>query len=93
MPSFINAGRGNHIVEKDLMSFCGNKIKLAILDVFVSEPLPKNHPFWKNKNIIIWPHVSAETNIETAAKQVAKAIKLIDSGKTPENKIDLNLGY
>ncbi len=90
---FINAGRGEHIVEKDLISFCGNKIKLAILDVFGVEPLPKNHPFWNNKNIVIWPHVSAETNIETSAKQVAEAIKLIHSGKIPENKIDLKLGY
>ena len=90
---FINAGRGEHIVEKDLISFCGNKIKLAVLDVFGVEPLPKTHPFWENKNIVIWPHVSAETNIETAAEQVAKAIKLIHSGKIPENKIDLNLGY
>ena len=23
-----------HIVEKDLISFCGNKIKLAVLDVW-----------------------------------------------------------
>ena len=90
---FINAGRGDHINEKDLFSFCGNKIKLAILDVFGVEPLPSTHPFWVNKNIVIWPHVAAETNIETAAKQVAKAIKLIHSGKVPENKIDLNLGY
>ena len=90
---FINAGRGEHIVEKDLISFCGNKIKLAVLDVFGVEPLPKTHPFWENKNIVIWPHVSAETNIETAAKQVAEAIQLIHSGKMPENKIDLNLGY
>jgi len=89
----INAGRGDHIVEEDLISFCGNKIKLAVLDVFGVEPLPKTHPFWVNKNIVIWPHVSAETNIETAAEQVAKAIKLIHSGKIPENKIDLNLGY
>ena len=90
---FINAGRGEQIVEKDLISFCGNKIKLAILDVFGVEPLPKNHPFWENKSIVIWPHVSAETNVETAAKQVAQAIQLIHSGKTPQNKIDLNLGY
>ncbi len=90
---FINAGRGQHVVENDLISFCGNKINLAILDVFEIEPLPKKHPFWKNKNIIIWPHVSAETNVETAAEQVAKAIKLIHSGKIPANKIDLNLGY
>ena len=90
---FINAGRGEHVVEKDLISFCGNKIKLAVLDVFGVEPLPKTHPFWVNKNIVIWPHVSAETNIETAAKQVAQAIKLIHTSKIPENKIDLNLGY
>ena len=90
---FINAGRGDHIVEKDLIDFCGNKIKLAILDVFCVEPLPKENLLWENKNIIIWPHVSAETNVETAAKQVAKAIKLIHSGKIPENKINLNLGY
>ena len=90
---FINAGRGDHIDEKDLISFCGNKIKLAILDVFGVEPLPKTHPFWVNKNIVIWPHVSAETNVETAAKQVAKAITLIHSGKIPENKINLSLGY
>ena len=90
---FINAGRGEHIVEKDLISFSGKNIKLAILDVFGAEPLPTTHPFWENKNIIIWPHVSAETNIETAAEQVSKAIKLIHSGKIPDNKIDLNLGY
>ena len=75
------------------MYFCNNKIKLAILDVFANEPLHKEHLFWENKNIVIWPHVSAETNVETAAEQVAKAIKLIHSGKVPENKIDLNLGY
>ena len=49
----INAGRGEHIVDKDLISFCGNKIKLAVLDVFGFEPLPKTHPFWENKNILI----------------------------------------
>ena len=64
-----------------------------VLDVFGIEPLPETHPFWVNENIVIWPHVSAETNIETAAKQVAQAIKLIHSSKIPENKIDLNLGY
>ena len=42
---FINAGRGEHVDEKDLIEFCGNKIKLAILDVFSVEPLPKSHLF------------------------------------------------
>ena len=90
---FINAGRGNHVVENDLLDFCQRKIDLAILDVFKNEPLEKNHPFWNQENIIIWPHVSAETNAETAAQQVSEAIKLIHSKKIPKNKVDLNLGY
>ena len=36
---FINAGRGRHVEEKDLLVFTKNKIKLAILDVFCDEPL------------------------------------------------------
>ena len=77
----------------DLLRFSGKNIKLAILDVFGVEPLPMTHPFWENKNLIIWPHVSAETNVETAAKQVAQAIKVIHSGKIPKNKINFKLGY
>ena len=72
---------------------CQSNIKLAILDVFSEEPLKKTHPFWQKKNIIIWPHVSAETNIETAAQQIAEAIELIFLNKIPKNKINLNLGY
>ncbi len=90
---FINAGRGDHVVEKDLLYFCRSKIKLAILDVFANEPLEEDHLFWDEKNIIIWPHVSAETNVDTAAEQIAKAIKQIHYGQIPENKIDTNLGY
>ena len=91
---FINAGRGEHLVEEDFLKFCDlKKINLAFLDVFKTEPLPKKHPFWQHKKIIITPHVSAETNIETAAKQVANAIRLIHLGKVAKNQISLIKGY
>ncbi len=91
---FINAGRGDQVVEKDLLWACKhNKVGMAILDVYKNEPLPKNHPFWENSRIIVWPHVSAETNHKTAAKQVANAIKLLHKEKTPKNKINIDLGY
>ena len=32
----------------------------AALDVFEIEPLPKDHPLWKQENIIITPHIAAE---------------------------------
>ena len=91
---FINAGRGDQVIEEDLLWACSeNKVKIAILDVYRNEPLPIDHPFWENSKIIIWPHVSAETNHKTSAAQVAKAIKLIHQKKIPKNKINLDLGY
>ena len=91
---FINAGRGDHVVEEDLIENCkSGHISNAILDVYKNEPLPKSHKFWDQKNIRIWPHVAAETNPETAAEQIAQAIKCIDNGELPPNTIDRNLGY
>ena len=91
---FINAGRGDHIVEDDLIEKCkSGHISSAILDVFSNEPLPHYHKFWDQKNIRIWPHVAAETNPETAAKQIANAIKCIETDELPPNTIDRNLGY
>lgn len=91
---FINAGRGDQVVEEDLLENSkSGHITSAILDVYRNEPLPKNHKFWNQKNIRIWPHVAAETNPETAAKQIANAIKCINLGELPPNTIDRNLGY
>ncbi len=91
---FINAGRGEHVVEDDLIENCkSGHISSAILDVYRNEPLPKDHKFWEQKNIRIWPHVAAETNPETAAKQIANAIKCIDKGEIPPNTVDRILGY
>ena len=91
---FINAGRGEHVVENDLIENCkSGHISSAILDVYRNEPLPKDHKLWEQKNIRMWPHVAAETNPETAAKQIANAIKCIDKGEIPPNTVDRNLGY
>ena len=81
------------MVEKDLLASCkSGHIANAILDVYKEEPLPENHPFWDQKNIRIWPHVAAETNPETAAKQIANAIRCINEDKLPPNIVDRNLG-
>jgi glyoxylate/hydroxypyruvate reductase len=91
---FINAGRGEHVVEDDLLNSCKSKhISNAVLDVYRTEPLPKNHSFWEQENIRLWPHVAAETNPDTAAEQIANAIKCIDKNITPPNTVDRNIGY
>ena len=91
---FINAGRGEHVDENHLLDSCrSGHISNAVLDVYRNEPLPKNHPFWKQDNIRLWPHVAAETNPDTAAKQIANAIKCIDNNIVPPNTVDRTLGY
>lgn len=91
---FINGGRGEQVVEGDLIENCkSGQISSAILDVYCKEPLPKNSKLWEQENIRIWPHVAAETNPETAAKQIANAIKCIENGKSPPNIIKRKLGY
>ena len=91
---FINAGRGEQVVEEHLIENCkSGHISSAILDVYRKEPLPKKSKLWEQENIRIWPHVAAETNPETAAKQIANAIKCIENGKTPPNTIQRKQGY
>ena len=90
----INAGRGPQIVEKDLLdALKTGQVGAAVLDVFETEPLPKAHPFWSHDKITIWPHVAAQTNPESAAQQVASAVKAIMAGLEPSNKVDWKRGY
>lgn len=90
----INGGRGGQLVEADLLAALDSgKIGGAALDVFATEPLPSTHPFWTHPKISVWPHVAAQTNPQTAARQVATAITDIMAGKVPANQVDWDRGY
>ena len=90
----INGGRGPQIVDDDLLlALESGQVGAAVLDVFETEPLPESHPFWSHDQVAIWPHVAAQTNPETAARQVAAAITAIMAGQTPANQVDWQRGY
>lgn len=59
----INVGRGP-IVDTDALvaSIRDNQIRGAALDVTDPEPLPKDHPLWNFKNVLITPHMAGHTN-------------------------------
>jgi phosphoglycerate dehydrogenase-like enzyme len=60
----INLGRGEIVDEDDLIQALNSrKIAGAALDTFCTEPLPKDHPFWKMKNVIVTPHVGGASDI------------------------------
>ena len=61
---FINVGRGGSVVTDDLVAALNDGVIAgAGLDVTEPEPLPKDHPLWKAKNIIITPHMSAQSDL------------------------------
>lgn len=58
-----NIGRGATIVTDDLVTALDEGwVRGAALDVTDPEPLPREHPLWKKKNVIITPHVSGQTS-------------------------------
>ena len=90
----VNAGRGGHLVENDLISALDSgRLSGAVLDVFREEPLPRAHPFWRHPRIIVTPHVAAETHPPTAAPIIGEAIRRFEAGLPVANIVDLNRGY
>lgn len=90
----VNSGRGAHLVEEALLAALDNgHIAGAALDVFRVEPLPEGHPFWAHPKVQVWPHVSAQTNAESGADQVAENIRRVFAGETPFNTVNPERQY
>ena len=92
--ALVNAGRGGHLVEADLLAaLASGQVSAAVLDVFAEEPLPRRHPFWRHPRIVVTPHVAAETHPPTAAPIIAAAIRDFEAGRRPANLVDPTRGY
>ena len=73
--AFVNFGRGATVDETALLAALDNgHLDHALLDVFATEPLPPNHPFWAHERVTVWPHASAPTNKQTASVVIAEAV-------------------
>lgn len=90
----ISAGRGGHMIEEDLLAALDSgHIAGATLDVFHSEPLPVEHPFWTHPKITVTPHVASITNPFTASTQVADNIRRIQQGEALIGVVDRQRRY
>ena len=90
----INAARGAHIVDDDLLSALDSgQVAAATLDVFNPEPLAQDHPYWSHPNINVTPHVASLTNPATAAGEIAKNIRRIQAGDQPLHIVNIKGGY
>lgn len=90
----VNVGRGAHLVEADLIpALDAGHLGAATLDAFVQEPLPAEHPFWRDPRIVVTPHIATRTQPAVIARQTRLNLERIRAGRAAEVAVDLQRGY
>ena len=90
----INAGRGAAVVDADVIAALDSgQLGWAVLDVFRTEPLPADHPFWTHPRVFVSPHVAAPTHARTAVGVMADSVRRHERGETVPHIVDRALGY
>lgn len=92
----LNFGRGALIRDEDLVAAVrAGTIAGAVLDVFRTEPLPSNHPFWGEEKIMVLPHIGGlhpQRDSMVAALLVENLRRFAD-GHPPTQLVDRKAGY
>ncbi|WP_170601250.1 2-hydroxyacid dehydrogenase [Ruegeria arenilitoris] len=90
----LNPGRGPLIDDEALLQALNTgQVGHATLDVFRTEPLPPDHPYWAHPNVTVTPHIASETRPETAAQVICQNIQRSESGRPLLHLVDRALGY
>ena len=93
-PVIINAGRGGLQVEDDILGGLDDgTLAAATLDVFGTEPLPADSPFWAHPKVTLSPHNAADTDPDAISVYVAEQIAAFERGETLMNVVDRSVGY
>lgn len=90
----VNVARGAVIDDDALLAaLASGQLAAACLDVFRTEPLPAEHPFWQHEQLMLTPHISAVTNAQTAVAQIAENYRRVRCGQPMLNLTDRKRGY
>lgn len=90
----INPGRGPLIDDDALLdALNAGQVGHATLDVFRTEPLPADHPYWAHPNVTVTPHIASETRPATAAQVIVENIRRGEAGEPFLHLVDRDLGY
>ena len=93
---FVNVGRGGSVVQDDLVAALrSGRLAGAGLDVTDPEPLPAGHPLYTLPNVIITPHVAADTDLGNAARWaiVRENLRRYAAGEAMLSEVALEKGY
>ena len=76
-----------------LAALDSGQVANATLDVFRTEPLPQDHPFWTHPQITVTPHIAADTRPHSAARVLVENIRRSEAGAPLLHLVDRALGY
>ena len=92
--ALVNLGRGAHVVDADLIAALdSDHLAGATLDVFTTEPLPKESPLWRHPKITITPHVARRLELRDLVPRMCEAIKKMRAGQKLDHLVDRARGY
>ena len=85
----VNVARGPIVATDALVKELNSGRITAALDVTDPEPLPKDHPLWRAKGVLISPHVGGNTTaFESRARRLIESqLNLLAEGKPLNNII------
>ena len=90
----INAGRGNALVEADLIaSLNAGHLRAAVLDVFREEPLPADDPLWSTPGVYVTSHTAGPTPDEAVAEVFERNLKRYLAGEPLIDAVRAGRGY
>src|SRR5204862_6320699 len=92
----MNIARGAIVDEPAMIdALQAKRIGGAALDVFTTEPLPKDSPLWRLDNVIVTPHHSGSSPRagERTLALFAENLRRYKSGEPLINRVDFEAGY
>jgi len=92
----VNIARGQLLDEEALArALAEGRLGGAVLDVFTTEPLAADSPFWSMSNVIITPHDSGfrAGHFDAVIDLFSENLTRFERGVELLNIVDLNAGY
>lgn len=94
----VNVGRGSALDQGALMDALNSgALAGAALDVMIPEPLPKDHPLWDTKNLILTPHVAGNMSLgytcDCNVRMFCEDLERYAAGQPLKHLVDRKLGY
>jgi glyoxylate/hydroxypyruvate reductase A len=90
----VNVARGAIVDDHALLAALdSDQLQAACLDVFRQEPLPATDPYWQHPAVLVTPHCSAVTNVDTAIHQIVENYQRTLNGLPLKHLVNRERGY